>query len=67
MAHQVSESEAWFVSYVEALTTVVGDARRVEPLKHYCSGLLTAEGRKSVEPLAAVTTAASVRCSTRSC
>jgi SRSO17 transposase len=60
MAHQISESEARFVSYVEALASVVRDARRVEPLKHYCSGLLTAEGRKSVEPIAAVTAPASV-------
>jgi SRSO17 transposase len=60
MAHQGSDSEARFVSYVEVLADVVGDARRVEPLKHYCSGLLTAEGRKSVEPIAAVTAPASV-------
>src|SRR5262249_14372348 len=33
----------------------IGHADRVVPLRHYCVGLLAAEGRKSVEPLAAVT------------
>jgi SRSO17 transposase len=61
MARQVSDqSEARFSGYVEALTSVLGDVRRATPLKHYCAGLLTAEGRKSVEPMAAVTAPASV-------
>ena len=44
-----------FVAYVEELTSVIGHADRALPLRDYCAGLLTAEGRKSVEPMAAVT------------
>ena len=43
-----------FVAYVEELTSVIGHADRALPLRDYCAGLLTAEGRKSVEPMAAV-------------
>ena len=35
--------------------SVLGHADRVRPFEDYCIGLLSAEGRKSVEPLAAVT------------
>jgi SRSO17 transposase len=49
-----------FVAYVEALTSVIGHADRALPLRDYCAGLLTAEGRKSVEPMAAVTAPAGV-------
>ena len=49
-----------FVAYVEALTSVIGHADRALPLRDYCAGLLTAEGRKSVEPMAAVTAPARV-------
>jgi SRSO17 transposase len=55
MDHQACEDEARFASYVESLAGVIGHADRVGPLRHYCVGLLAAEGRKSVEPLAAVT------------
>jgi SRSO17 transposase len=48
------------VAYVEALTSVIGHADRALPLRDYCAGLLTAEGRKSVEPMAAVTAPARV-------
>jgi SRSO17 transposase len=59
--HQASEeSEARFAEYVEGLTSVIGHADRAEPLKDYCSGLLAAEGRRSVEPLAAATAPAKV-------
>ena len=34
---------------------MLGHADRVRPFGDYCVGLLSAEGRKSVEPLAAVT------------
>jgi SRSO17 transposase len=44
-----------FATYVEGLTSVVGHADRVGPLRDYCTGLLVAEGRRSVEPMAAVT------------
>ena len=55
MDHQVCEEESRFTTYVESLAGVIGHADRVVPLRHYCVGLLAAEGRKSVEPLAAVT------------
>src|SRR5712675_2743775 len=49
-----------FVAYIEELTSVLGHADRVQPLRDYCVGLLAAEGRKSVEPMAAVTAPAGV-------
>ena len=49
------QSESRFAAYVQALTSVIGHPGRARPLKHYCVGLLAAEGRKSVEPIAAVT------------
>src|ERR1700693_1619318 len=49
-----------FVAYIEELTSVIGHADRALPLRDYCAGLLTAEGRKSVEPMAAVTAPARV-------
>src|ERR1700739_4282145 len=55
MDHQVCDEESRFATYVESLTGVIGHADRVVPLRHYCVGLLAAEGRKSVEPLAPVT------------
>ena len=56
MGRQVSEdSESRFAGYVEGLTSVIGHADRAAPLRDYCVGLLAAEGRKSVEPMAAVT------------
>jgi SRSO17 transposase len=38
----------------------MGHADRAAPLKGYCTGLLAAEGRRSVEPMAAVTAPAGV-------
>jgi SRSO17 transposase len=61
MDRQVSkESESRFTAYVQALTRVIGHVDRAVPLKDYCVGLLAAEGRKSVEPMAAVTAPAAV-------
>lgn len=61
MGRQVSEdSESRFASYVEGLTSVIGHADRAVPLRDYCVGLLATEGRKSVEPMAAVTAPAAV-------
>jgi SRSO17 transposase len=61
MGRQVSEdSESRFATYVEGLTSVIGHADRAVPLRDYCVGLLAAEGRKSVEPMAAVTAPAEV-------
>jgi SRSO17 transposase len=49
-----------FAAYLGELTKVIGHADRVEPLRDYCSGLLATEGRRSVEPMAAVTAPAHV-------
>ena len=68
MGRQVSEgSGSRFATYVEGLTSVIGHADRAVPLRDYCVGLLAAEGRKSVEPMAAVTAPAGSRCNIRSC
>jgi SRSO17 transposase len=47
--------ESRFMSYVEALVGVIGHADRAGPLRDYCTGLVVASGRKSVEPMAAIT------------
>ena len=61
MARQVWEDSASrFLRYVHGLTSVIAHADRAAPLKDYCTGLLAAEGRKSVEPMAAVTAPAEV-------
>src|SRR3984893_10777534 len=49
-----------FAAYVEARVEVIGHADRAEPLRDYCLGLLMPGERKSVEPMAAVTTPARV-------
>ena len=53
-------SEERFAAYVDGLTSVIGHADRAAPLRGYCTGLLAAEGRRSVEPMAAVTAPAGV-------
>jgi SRSO17 transposase len=40
-------------AYLDSLAQAAGHADRVEPLKAYCTGLLLAGERKSVEPMAA--------------
>jgi SRSO17 transposase len=54
------ESEARFVSYVDALGSVIGRANRNGPLRDYCTGLMLPGERKSVEPMAARTAPANV-------
>ena len=49
-----------FAAYIGELTKVIGHADRMVPLRDYCSGLLATEGRRSVEPMAAVTAPAEV-------
>ena len=44
-----------FAGYIAELASVIGHADRMAPLRDYCAGLLATEGRKSVEPMAAVT------------
>ena len=53
--HDGTGTAARFRSYAADLASVLGHADRVKPFENYCVGLLSAEGRKSVEPLAAVT------------
>jgi SRSO17 transposase len=48
-------TQARFAEYTANLASVLGHADRVRPFADYCVGLLSTEGRKSVEPLAAVT------------
>ena len=61
MARKATEDcESRFAKYVEELTSVIGHADRAAPLHDYCVGLVAAEGRKSVEPMAAVTAPAGI-------
>ena len=50
-----SGTETRFRTYAADLASVLGHADRVTPFQDYCIGLILTEGRKSVEPLAAVT------------
>jgi SRSO17 transposase len=54
------DSASRFAAFVEELTSVIGHADRVRPLNDYCTGLLATDGRRSVEPIAAVTAPAEV-------
>jgi SRSO17 transposase len=49
------DSASRFAVYLGELTSVIGHADREQPLNDYCAGLMVAEGRRSVEPIAAVT------------
>ena len=53
--HDGSGTQERFRTYAADLASVLGHADRVRPFEDYCVRLLSAEGRKSVEPLAAVT------------
>jgi SRSO17 transposase len=53
----IEESEARFKAYMQELTGVFGHKDRAGPFCGYCKGLLLETGRKSVEPLAAATSA----------
>src|ERR1700686_440533 len=52
---RTEDSASRFARFVEELTSVIGHADRERPLNDYCAGLLASEGRRSVEPIAAVT------------
>lgn len=54
MDHLSGTMEERFAAYVDALSSVIGHADRVGPLRDYCSGLLMPCERKSVEPIAAM-------------
>ena len=53
--HGSEGSEDRLSRYVEGLASVIGHADRVNPLRDYCVGLMLPCGRKSVEPMAALT------------
>jgi SRSO17 transposase len=55
MDQEATESKQRFAAYVEQLSKVMGHADRKRPLNDYCTGLVMPLERKSVEPLAAVT------------
>ena len=48
-------TETRFASYVRRLSSVLGHADRIGPLRDYCTGLMLPGERKSVEPMAAKT------------
>src|SRR5437764_1048710 len=48
-------TETRFAAYVEGLSSVLGHADRIGPLRDYCTGLILPGERKSVEPMAAWT------------
>ena len=50
-----TESLSRFAVYLEQLTSTIGRADRVQPLNDYCAGLVATDGRRSVEPIAAIT------------
>jgi SRSO17 transposase len=52
---QADGSEARFAAYVDELASVIGHADREGPLRDYCTGLILPGERKSVEPIAAIT------------
>src|SRR6202795_3252478 len=49
------KAEARFAAYVQGLSSVLGHADRIGPLRDYCTGLILPGERKSVEPMAAKT------------
>ncbi len=51
----IGGSGSRFSAYVDGLVSVIGHADRANPLRDYCLGLMMPCGRKSVEPMAAVT------------
>jgi SRSO17 transposase len=55
-----ADSASRFAFFIKQLTSVIGHADRARPLNDYCVGLLTTDGRRSVEPIAAVTAPAKV-------
>ena len=54
------DSAERFSTYLDGLSSVIGHAARIAPMRDYCSGLLLPGERKSVEPMAAATAPARV-------
>ena len=57
---QEDARQSRFGTFVEGLVSVIGHADRARPLRDYCTGLIMPGERKSVEPMAAVTSPARV-------
>src|ERR1700731_5136823 len=57
---RTEDSASRFARFVEELMSVICHADRQRPLRDYCAGLLVSEGRRSVEPIAAITAPAKV-------
>ena len=55
MGRRATGSDERFAAYIEGLSSVIGHADRVGPLRDYCVGLIMPADRKSVEPMAALT------------
>ena len=55
MGRRAADSDERFSAYIEGLSSVIGHADRVGPLRDYCVGLVMPGERKSVEPMAALT------------
>ena len=61
MERRLSDDSAErFSAYLDGLSSVIGHAARIAPMRDYCSGLLLPGERKSVEPMAAATAPARV-------
>ena len=52
---QSDASTERFSADLDGLASVMGHAARIGPMRDYCTGLLLAGERKSVEPIAAAT------------
>jgi SRSO17 transposase len=55
LEHALMESTSRFAAYLGELTSTIGRPDRVQPMNDYCAGLLVTDGRRSVEPIAAMT------------
>ena len=60
MGQRATGSDERFAEYIQGLSSVIGHADRVGPLRDYCIGLVLPAERKSVEPMAALTAPARV-------
>lgn len=60
MGRRATGSDERFAAYIDGLSSVIGHADRVGPLRDYCVGLVMPAERKSVEPMAALTAPARV-------
>lgn len=57
MSKDASTRQSRFGLYIDLLSSVLGHKDRIIPFKTYCTGLLLPGNRKSIEPMAARTSA----------